>query len=96
MSPLLRDIASGVAVLALAAGGIGILMAVKSQADVVARKEAQPRVEERLRAVETSVTALKSATDERASADKEHRTALRTTLGALDRKLDKLVSQGPE
>ena len=94
MNPLLRDILSGAMLLALATGGVGLGIAITTKADVVALKEVRPHVEERLRAVETSVTALKSATDERALADKEYREALRDTLGILDGKLDTLVRDG--
>ncbi len=87
---LLAAVAAG----GILSGGSAIFVAGGTKADVAALKVDQPKIEERLGAVEQQVAGLKAATNERARRDEEFRTEQRQQLRAIDGKLGRLLEGG--
>ena len=80
-------------VLAISAGGGGLLIASSTAADVETLKDQAPAAELRMQAVEIGLSALKGATDERADHDAEFRDEQRQANKDLARKLDALLAR---
>lgn len=93
MTPFWSKVLVAVASSGILAGGSGVFIAGGTAAEVEALKEAQPRIEQRLGAVEQELSGLKGAVEARERADAEHREAQRQSLDNLDRKLDRLLTR---
>ena len=88
---LWSTVVGGLALLAVSAGGGGLLLANSTRADVETLKEQVPATELRMQAVEKGLAALKASTDTRAEHDAEFRDEQRQANSALGRKLDALL-----